>query len=83
MTDAGVPYPKDQVLGYDELEALVLAALPIDRSFFWAILSPDPSPFGSPRGRLRVSWPSYCAEPSRKIPFPGFGGRGPWPRTCR
>jgi pimeloyl-[acyl-carrier protein] methyl ester esterase len=28
-----VPYPKDQVLGYDELEALVLAALPTDRSF--------------------------------------------------
>src|SRR3984893_1523215 len=28
-----VPYPKDQALGYDELEALVLAALPTGRLF--------------------------------------------------
>jgi pimeloyl-[acyl-carrier protein] methyl ester esterase len=28
-----VPYPKDQVLSYDELEALVLAALPSNRPF--------------------------------------------------
>ena len=28
-----VPYPSDRALGYDELEALVLAALPSDRSY--------------------------------------------------
>jgi pimeloyl-ACP methyl ester carboxylesterase len=28
-----VAYPKDRALGYDELEALVLAALPLDRRF--------------------------------------------------
>jgi pimeloyl-[acyl-carrier protein] methyl ester esterase len=78
-----VSYPSDRALGYDELEALVLAALPSDRGYI--LLGES---FSGPLAvRIAARSPpglhaSSCVRRSPATPFPGQDGCGLWPLCC-
>lgn len=74
-----VPYPTDQCLGYAELEALVMAALPVGRRYVLLAES-----FSGPIGiRIAASPPAGLAGVILcvtfcKNPYPMLGWAGPW-----
>ena len=81
-----VAYPRDQPMGYEELDTLVMSVLnklpPDQRYVLLGESFSGPLAIRIAARARQVSWVSSSAHPSRRTRSHGWAGRGRLPPTC-